>query len=188
MMTSNFAQDLYVKAYKFAATAHKDQRVPGTELPYIMHISFVAMEVIAAMQMHSDLNGNLLVQCALLHDTLEDTDTNYDQLVDKFGNSVADGVAALTKDPSISADISTKEHRKKLQMADSLKRILEQPREIWMVKMADRITNLQQPPGHWTQGKIRRYREEAVEIYEALRDGSQYLSNRLKEKIKGYPF
>lgn len=118
---------------------------------------------------------------------MEDTDTSYDQLVDNFGKSVAEGVNALTKHPSIGADISNEERRKKLQMADSLKRILEQPKEIWMVKMADRITNLQPPPGHWTQDKIGRYREEAVEIYEALKEGSQYLSARLKEKINGYP-
>ena len=187
MMAGSWTQDLYIKTYRFAATAHIGQLVPGTKLPYIMHISFVAMEVIAAIQMHSDLDCNLLVQCALLHDTLEDTVTSYDQLVDKFGNSVAEGVDALTKYPSIGAGISNKEHRKKLQMADSLKRILEQPREIWMVKMADRITNLQPPPGHWTPDKIKRYREEAVEIYEALKEGSQYLSDRLKEKINGYP-
>jgi len=187
MMAGNWSQDLYIETYRFAATAHIGQLVPGTKLPYIMHISFVAMEVIAATKMHSDLDCNLLVQCALLHDTLEDTDTSYDQLVDNFGNSVAQGVDSLTKHPSIGADISNKEHRKKLKMTDSLKRILEQPREIWMVKMADRITNLQPPPGHWTPDKIKRYREEAVEIYEALKEGSRYLSDRLKEKINGYP-
>jgi len=78
-----------------------------------------------------------------------------------------------------------KEHRKKLQMADSPKRILEQTKEIWMVKVADQITNLQPPPGYWTRDKIGRYREEAVEIYEALKEGSRYLSDRLKEKITG---
>ena len=49
------------------------------------------------------------------------------------------------------------------------------------------FTILQPPPDHWTPDKIGRYREEAVEIYEALKEGSQYLSARLKEKINGYP-
>ena len=72
-------------------------------------------------------------------------------------------------------------------MADSLKRIRIQPKEVWVVKMADRVTNLQPPPGHWTRNKINRYKDEAVEIYKALSDGSAYLSDRLKQKIENYP-
>lgn len=186
MMAGNWAQDLYIKAYRFDATAHIGQLVPGTELPYIMHISFVVMEMIAALEKEASLDGDLAVQCALLHDTIEDTNTTYDQLVETFGLAVADGVQALTKNESVGANLP-KQQRKARQMADSLKRILKQPREIWMVKMADRITNLQPPPGHWTRDKIKRYREEAVEIYEALKEGNQYLSDRLKEKINSYP-
>ena len=185
-MTSTWSQDLYIKAYRFAADAHNGQLFPGTELPYIMHISFVAMEVIAALENDHGLDGNLAVQCALLHDTLEDTCTTYDQLVEKFGVEVADGVNALTKDESVGAELS-KQKRKKLQMADSLKRIKKQPKEIWMVKLADRITNLQPHPHYWTQDKIGRYKEEAIEIYETLKAGSTFLANRLKGKIDEYP-
>lgn len=68
-------------------------------------------------------------------------------------------------------------------MIHSLERIKKQPKEIWIVKIADRTTNLQPPPSDWTQDKINRYREEALEIYEALKEGSLCLSSRLKEKI-----
>lgn len=186
-MQSTWSPDLYIKASRFAAVAHNGQLIPGSELPYILHISLVAMEVMATLARESGLDGDLAVVCALLHDTLEDTDTTYGQLSETFGPRVADGVAALSKDPLIGADIEEKWCREELQMADSLERIKKQPREIWVVKMADRITNLQPPPFHWTHDKIVRYRKEALEIYNALRDGSPYLSSRLKRKIESYP-
>lgn len=80
---------------------------------------------------------------------LEDTDTTYPELVRTFGPAVADGVLALTKEDSVGTDL-TPYQRKERRMADSLERIKAQPKEIWMVKMADRITNLQPPPKQWT--------------------------------------
>jgi (p)ppGpp synthase/HD superfamily hydrolase len=184
-----WSQDSYLKAYWFAAKAHWNstnrQVVPGTDIPYLMHFSFVAMEVIAALEKESGLDGNLAIQCALLHDTIEDTDTTYKQLVEKFGLKAADGVAALTKDDSLGSGLLDLE-RKSLQMADSLERIRKQPKEIWMVKMADRITNLQPPPEDWSRDKICSYREEASEIHRSLRSGSNYLASRLERKIDHY--
>jgi (p)ppGpp synthase/HD superfamily hydrolase len=55
-----------------ASPLEKHQLVPGTRIPYLMHFSLVAMELIAALAIESSLDGNLSVQCALLHDTLED--------------------------------------------------------------------------------------------------------------------
>jgi hypothetical protein len=67
------------------------------------------------------------------------------------------------------------------------KRLLKQPREIRMVKLADRITNLQPPPpSHWTPERITSYREEAVEILKTLKDASPHLAARLEEKIERY--
>ncbi len=189
-MASEWSQDIYINTYRFAATAHWNsdtkQVVPGTDLPYLMHFSLVAMEVIAALEKEAGLNGDLAVQCALLHDTIEDTDTTYDQLVGKFGVAVANGVQALTKDQAVGKDLP-KQKRKERQMADSLERVQQQPREVWMVKMADRITNLQPPSKHWTQEKISRYREEAYQIHRALKGASPFLAARLQEKIDRYP-
>lgn len=189
-MTSKWSQDLYIKAYSFAAATHWNsnikQLVPGTDIPYLMHFSLVAMEVIAALEEESGLDGNLAVQCALLHDTLEDTDTTHAELVQIFGLAVADGVLALTKDESVGTNL-TRQQRKERRMADSLERIKMQPREIWMVKMADRITNLQPPPRLWAPEKINRYREEAIKIHRALKEGSCHLAARLQEKIDHYP-
>ena len=185
-MTSVWSQDLYISAYRFAAEAHwnKNQLVPGTNIPYLMHFSLVSMEVIAAMEIESNLDGDLAVQCALLHDTIEDTDTTYKQLAENFGVSVADGVNALTKDESIGENLP-KHMQKELQMSDSLERVKQQPREIWMVKMADRITNLQPPPKDWTSEKINRYREEAFLIHDRLKEGSSFLADRLLTQLSG---
>ena len=72
-------------------------------------------------------------------------------------------------------------------MTDSLRRILLQPREVWMVKLADRINNLQPPPSHWKDPKIAAYRAEAIQIVEALGPASPYLEGRLRAKIAAYP-
>ena len=65
-------------------------------------------------------------------------------------------------------------------------RIKKQPKEIWMVKLADRITNLQPPPYYWTKNKIDQYLNEAIEIHEALKDANDVLSSRLLSKIEQY--
>ena len=100
-------------------------------------------------------------------------------------SAVADGVMALTIDETIGLDLG-KFERRWLQMEDYLRRIKQQPHEIWMVKMADRITNLQPPPEHWTDRMIERYREGAELIYRELAPASGYLGERLRVKIDRY--
>lgn len=174
---SQWSQDSYLKALVFAGESHGSQKVPGSELPYLAHVSLVAMEVLAALVVEDGLDGNLAVQCALLHDVLEDTEIEYNQLKNMFGEKVADGVQALTKNNEL-----PKEER----MADSLARIRHQSKEVWMVKLADRITNLQPPPKHWTADKMQSYHQEAELIHDALQGSSPLLSARLKQKIDGY--
>lgn len=96
----------------------------------------------------------------------------------EFGVEVANGVSALSKDPGLPT--------KQQQMADSLARIAQQPREVWMVKLADRITNLQPPPPHWNTEKIDRYREEARLILHALQTANDWLAERLNHKIDAF--
>ncbi|MBH8555806.1 bifunctional (p)ppGpp synthetase/guanosine-3',5'-bis(diphosphate) 3'-pyrophosphohydrolase [Nostocaceae cyanobacterium CENA357] len=173
----NWPPENYIKAFKFAAHAHQGQKIPGSEIPYIMHLSFVSMEVIAALNVEKENNGDLAIPCAILHDMIEDTDTTFEEIKAEFSQVIADGILALTKNESLA---------KHLQMADSLRRIKEQPQEIWMVKLADRISNLQAPPSHWTIDKIIRYREEGIQIHEALKDASPFLASRLANKIADY--
>jgi (p)ppGpp synthase/HD superfamily hydrolase len=177
-MGSNWDRDLYIKACRFAAQTHRGQLVPGSDLPYLLHLNLVSMEIIAALGAETGHDGDLAIQCALLHDTIEDTEISYDRLSALFGVRVADGVAALSKNPEL---------EKSQQLGDSLDRIQSQPREIWMVKLADRITNLQPPPRHWTPEKILKYRDEAIEIHTHLQSASSFLALRLARKIQNYP-
>ena len=185
-MQNHWSQDTYIRAYKFAAQAHNGQLVPGTDLPYIMHLSFVAMEVIAALAVEQVDNPDFAVQCALLHDTIEDTDVTYENVQAKFGTDVAEGVFAMTIDETIGTGLSRFEKRW-MQLEDYLKRIKQQPKEVWMVKLADRITNLQPPPSHWTDEMAERYKKGAELIHRELASASDYLGERLRMKIDGYP-
>lgn len=176
-MNNKWQQDNYIKASRFAAEAHNGQLVPGTDLPYLVHLSLVSMEIIAAIGADSRYDADLAIQCAWLHDTIEDTKTSYDDIFNNFGGEVADGVQALTKDKRLP---------KSAQMQDSLRCIKSQPKEVWAVKMADRITNLQPPPGYWERAKIARYREEAMLIHDELKDANKLLADRLRTKAEAY--
>lgn len=178
-----FSQDKVQEALHFAALWHGDQKYPGKSYTYLVHITLVAFEMANAITNASindiDMDEDLAMQCAILHDVIEDSaDVSYLSVREKFGQKVADGVMALTKNLSL--------EDKNMKMIDSLKRIKMQPKEIWMVKMADRITNLQTPPSHWALDKRKSYKEEAMLIYNELKEADEFLEKRLLEKIKAY--
>lgn len=172
-------QSLYQKAIKFATAKHQElnQIVPGTNLPYVVHLSNVAMEILIASNHSENFDLDFAIQVALLHDTLEDTYTTFEELETHFGINIAKGVLALTKNDKL-----PKEQR----MNDSLNRIKSMQPEVWAVKLADRITNLQPPPPHWNQMKITQYHDEAKIIHSKLKNGNKFLADRLEEKIEEY--
>ncbi|WP_372753133.1 HD domain-containing protein [Labilibaculum sp.] len=171
-------QDKYQEAIEFAGEKHKNQIMPGTNSNYLLHISNVAMEVLIAYKERQDFDINLAIQLAILHDTIEDTDTEFDELKDKFGEKVAIGVLALTKNENLPSKLE--------QMKDSLKRINKLTKEVGIVKLADRITNLQEPPYYWTNEKKISYSKEAEIINQTLKNKNDYLSKRLEAKIIDY--
>jgi guanosine-3',5'-bis(diphosphate) 3'-pyrophosphohydrolase len=172
-------QTIYQETIKFAATKHQEQKqtIPGSNLPYIVHVSNVAMEVMIAAQHSPDFNLEFAVQVALLHDTLEDTSATVEELTDIFGQNVAAAVLTLTKNNALPSSA---------KMQDSLNRIKLQPKEVWAVKLADRITNLQKPPLHWDAAKRNEYRNEAIVLLDELTGGNSYLEERLGKKIMSY--
>lgn len=172
-----FTPDRYVAALRFAAVRHAAQRVPDSDLPYLVHLTSVAAEVIAALATTRVADPDLAVQCALLHDCIEDTPTTRAEVAAAFGEPVAAGVQALTKDAALA---------KPDAMRDSLRRIRAQPPEIWLVKLGDRITNLAPPPASWTRDKCARYQAEAVTIADALGSASPILDARLRARIAAY--
>ncbi len=188
MTHSPWSQEAFDEALFFAARAHAAelQTFPGTDLPYLCHVVLVAQEVMAALAVEDHEDGDLALRCALLHDTIEDTAVTHGELAAAFGGAVADGVDALSKREAASEGAEGAE-RKQRMMADSLRRIGGQPRAVWMVKLADRVSNLRAPPHYWSPDKRARYREEARQILDALGEASPYLAARLEARIASYP-
>ena len=168
-------QDLFKRTLDFAAKAHGTQQVPGSGAPYVVHLVKVATEVLRVSDATFDVD--FAMQCALLHDSVEDAGVAVEVLRTEFGDGVADGVSALTKNDALP---------KAERMADSLRRIHTQPREVWMVKLADRITNLEPAPPSWSVEKRRAYVLEAQVIHDALQEAHAGLAARLLVKIAGY--
>lgn len=122
------------------------------------------------------LNGNVdvdfekVIILSLLHDTIEDTDTSYDEIENKFGKDIAESVMALTKN-------------EKLPKNEQISTV---GKEAAIVKLADRIFNLKDVPLNWDINKVDLYREEAVLILKELGFSNEYMANRLKKKIDCY--
>lgn len=179
MNNSTSTPDLYRDALDFACKAHNQQKMPASELPYFLHISEVMTETLLAFQETNDknLNQDLGVLVAILHDTIEDTDATLEEIEKKYGNDVKNGVWAMTKDEKLP---------KEEQMNDSLEKLLKEPIEVQMVKLADRVVNLKAPPSYWAAIRTRQYCDESKVILEKLGKANQYLAKRLEEKIENY--
>jgi len=118
-------------ALRVATKAHKGQfRKSGGE--YIVHPKEVARFV---KQFKKSNNLSTMIQAAYLHDTLEDTDTTYQDLVKQFGALVADMVQELTTDKAASDAIGKGEY-----IANKMAKMSS-----WalVVKLADRLANVQ---------------------------------------------
>ncbi len=170
--------DIYQETMNFAAQAHGFQPMPGRETSYLHHVACVTMETLAAYFYKQNFDINFAMQCALLHDVIEDTKVTYQEIEKTFGKKIADGVLALSKNPDL---------EKSVQMTDSLQRIKLQPIEVWNVKLADRISNLQKPNLLWNSERRKQYLSEAQFIFDTLKGANEYLEKRLIEKMAIYP-
>lgn len=170
------------KTWQLVSRLHDGQKYGGPQegekIEYINHIGSVTFEVLKAIEETPGMQAGLAMKCALLHDSIEDTPFSYEKVHELFGAEVADGVMALTKNDSLEGKVS--------KMMDSLARIKQQPKEVWAVKMADRICNLYSPPYYWNNAKKLNYIEEAKLILNELKEGNAYLAKRLEEKIEIY--
>jgi len=177
MQTDHSIQSLFQKAVRFAGEKHGDQKMPSSHASYLVHLSNVAMEVTMAAGYTEDFDLPFAVQVALLHDVIEDTPTAYEEVRDLFSKAVADAVLALTKNEELPAEE---------QIPDSLNRIKVLQKEVWAVKLADRISNMQKPPPNWSKEKRLKYREVAGLILKELEGGNLYLEDRLAQLIDQY--
>ncbi len=125
-------RELLRTAFEMAANAHKTMRRKSGE-PYILHPIAVAMICVEEIGL-----GVRSTICALLHDTVEDTDIALDDIKSEFGNEIAKIVDGLTK-------ISTIMDANSSQQAENFKKILltltDDPRVI-LIKLADRLHNM----------------------------------------------
>src|SRR4051812_8681662 len=84
---------IWQDAAAFAARAHRHQIRRDDKTPYVSHVYRVAMTVRHVFGCEDER----VIAAALLHDTIEDTTTDYDELEERFGRDIADMVSALTK-------------------------------------------------------------------------------------------
>ena len=141
-------------AYKFSDNAHLGQ-FRATGEPYITHPIAVA-ELCASWRLDSQA-----IQAALMHDTLEDCGVTKEELIDKFGNQVAELVDGLSK-----LDKMEFSSREEAQAENFRKMLLAMARDlrVILVKLADRLHNMR-TLGIMSPEKKRRIARETQEIY-----------------------
>ena len=152
---------LLLKALAFAAHKHRDQRRKDAEAsPYINHPIALA-DVLVNEGGVTDVE---VLCAALLHDTVEDTDTTHEELANAFGSRVARIVAEVTDDKDLA-----KEERKRLQIEHAARLSTEAK----LVKLADKICNVRDvakhPPAHWDFARRREYFDWARRVVDGLR-------------------
>ena len=152
---------LLLRALSFAAHKHRDQRRKDAEAsPYINHPIALA-EVLAGEGGVGDID---VLAAALLHDTIEDTATTFEELVEHFGGRIASMVAEVTDDKNL-----PKAERKRLQIVHA-SGISPGAK---LVKLADKICNLrdvaERPPATWDLQRRREYFEWAKQVIDGLR-------------------
>lgn len=136
-------------ALHFAAEKHRDQRRKGAEAaPYINHI----IEVVQLLAHSGGVTDAVTLQAAILHDTLEDTQTLPEELEAMFGLAVRRVVEEVTDNKRL-----PKAERKRLQIAHAP----HASRHAQQIKIADKISNVRAiahtPPADWPLARRQEY-------------------------------
>jgi hypothetical protein len=120
--------EIVMKAFKFAAGRHNGQKRKFTGKPYIIH----PLRVSEIIREHG--GGPAQRAAGMLHDTIEDTKTDYKDILDLFGSEIANLVMAVTNDPEEKGRLGKSEYLARKTSALG-------PREL-LVKLADRLDNI----------------------------------------------
>lgn len=150
----------FIRAVDFAAGKHRNQRRKDAEAsPYINHPIALARVLVEA-----GIEDPVVLCAAVLHDTVEDTETRFEELREQFGAEIANVVAEVTDDKSLD-----KAMRKQLQVEHAA---TSSP-QAKLVKLADKICNLRDllasPPANWTGERKREYVAWAGRVIDAVR-------------------
>ncbi|MFZ5881459.1 MAG: HD domain-containing protein [Chloroflexota bacterium] len=164
-----------LKAARFSAAKHRDQRRKDTHAsPYINHPICVA-ETLASI---GGVEDPSLLAAALLHDTIEDTGTQPEEIEAGFGAEVLSLVLEVTDDKSL-----PKARRKQLQI-DHAPHISSQAK---LLKLADKICNihdiLHAPPSDWPLQRKREYLLWTEQVVTGLRGTNSALEQRYDELL-----
>jgi guanosine-3',5'-bis(diphosphate) 3'-pyrophosphohydrolase len=158
---------LLLRALEFAAHKHRDQRRKDRRAsPYINHP--IALATILTLE--GRVADPKILAAALLHDTIEDTRTSYEELKAAFGVRVAKTVLEVTDDKRL-----RKHTRKRLQVEHAPRL----SRDAKLVKLADKICNLRDlgvhPPVGWNKRRRREYFDWAKRVIDGLRGTNRRL-------------
>jgi (p)ppGpp synthase/HD superfamily hydrolase len=163
----------FLTAVNFSAHKHRDQRRKGEDgSPYINHPIMVA-ELLWRVGQVRDMN---ILVAAILHDTIEDTETQPTEIESLFGSEVLALVQECTDDKSLA-----KAERKRLQ-------ILNAPHKsagAKQIKLADKTSNVEdvmnQPPAGWSLQRRVEYLDWAEQVVAGVRDANADLANYFDE-------
>lgn len=149
------------RALEFAAHKHRDQRRKDAEAtPYINH----PIQLASVLVNECGVTETDVVIAAILHDTVEDTQTTAAELEREFGAAIAGIVMEVTDDKALPREV-----RKRLQVehAGSLSRAAR------LVKLADKICNLRDmnaaPPADWPLQRRQEYFDWAGAVVDPMR-------------------
>jgi len=158
---------LVIKAIQFASEKHKGQERRGSGLPYVTH-PIIVMELVQKYKGTSKHIDEL--KCAaLLHDTLEDTETTYHELEREFGPLVSSIVIELTSDEKQVKIMGKNEYLK-----DKMKRMSQYA---FTLKLLDRLSNVM-------DGPTKKYVKNTIELMEYLIEERKEITDR-QTKIMG---
>ena len=168
-----------IAALAFAADKHKNQRRKDADAsPYINHPIALANLLLN----EAGVEDQRVLIAAVLHDTIEDTDTTEQELVKHFGKDVADIVLEVTDDKAL-----PKAERKRLQIEHAA----YISRRAKLVKLADKICNLRDiagsPPADWSVDRKREYFDWAKSVVDGLRGVHPGLEHLFDKAYEGRP-
>jgi (p)ppGpp synthase/HD superfamily hydrolase len=161
------------EAYRFAADRHVGQRRKGEAAePYVNHLAEVA-DLVARATSGADVE---LVIAAVLHDTVEDTDTTLEELAARFGARVAGLVAEVTDDKTLPWT-----ERKRLQVVTAA----HASHGAKVIKLADKTSNLRamavSPPRNWSEARRANYLDWSRQVVANCRGANRWLEDLFDE-------
>ena len=170
---------LVLEAAEFAADRHRRQRRKDVHAtPYINH----PLALARLLSNEGGVDDPEILAAALLHDTIEDTETTAAELRERFGARVAGIVEEVSDDPDL--DYLARK-RRQVEHAASISR------EAKLVKLADKTCNLRDvaanPPREWTLSRRREYFDWACEVVDRLRGVHPGLEAVFDAAVAGRP-